>query len=329
MKAVIYKSYGAPKVAFISAIAKPVPKEDELLVKVYASTVNRTDAAFRSAAYFIMRFWAGFFKPKHQVLGCEFAGVVESVGNKVTNFKIGDAVFGYNDKTFGGHAEFLTISAVAAVTHKPANVSIYEAAALTEGSHVALNIIRAANLQKGNDVLVYGATGAIGSAAVQLLQLQGMKVTAVGNTKNVDLLKNMGAAMVIDYQQTDFTQINKTFDFIFDAVGKSNFAACKPLLKANGRYISTELGSYCENVYLAIKHSILKSNQRVLFPIPPDLSQQDVMYLRELVESGAFKPVIDSYQKMHDIVSVYHYVDSGQKTGNVILEVVDQSSSLS
>ena len=323
MKAIQYKKYGGPEVAGVAAVNTPLPKKTELLVRVYASTVNRTDAGFRSAEYFVSRFWSGLFKPKYKVLGCEFSGIIEFVGDSVTNFKVGDEVFGYNDKTFGGHAEFLTINADGAVAIKPSNISVYDAAAITEGAHYALNIIRAAKVRKGNEVLVYGASGAIGSAAVQLLLAQQINATAVCNTKNVERLRSLGLKTVIDYEKTDFTQIGKTFDFVFDAVGKSSFAACKELMKPNGCYISTELGNNGENIFLAIKHALFGHHKKVRFPIPPDLVQEDVNYLKELVQIGKFRPLIDSYRTMEDIVDIYRYVDSGKKTGNVILKIVE------
>lgn len=323
MKAIIHKKYGPPSVAYLAEIDKPQPKDDELLVKVYASTVNRTDSGFRSAVYVVSRFWSGLFRPKYQVLGCEFAGIVENIGKNVSGFAIGDQVFGYNDKSFGGHAEYLTINCNGAVATAPENISLYEAAALTEGAHYALNIIRSAKVKKGQDVLVYGATGAIGSSAVQLLNCLGVNLTAVCNTKNVALLKSLGVGNVIDYQQSDFTKLGHTFDFVFDAVGKSSFGECRPILKAQGIYISTEFGKYGQNLFFAIKHAIFKDKKKVLFPIPPDLSKQDVLYLKELAENQKFRPVIDSYRKMEEIVDVYEYVDSGKKTGNVILKIVD------
>ncbi len=242
MKAIIHTKYGPPEVAQLKDITKPVPKENELLVKVYASTVNRTDSGFRSAEYVISRFWSGLFKPKQQTLGSEFSGVVEAVGAQVKEFKVGDNVFGFNDQQFGGHAEYLTIAASAGVALMPDNVNFETAAAISEGAHYALVDIYAAKVSVGQHVMVYGATGAIGSAALQLLKHFGAIVTAVCNTKNVDLIKSLGADVVIDYQTQDYKQVNQKFDFIFDAVGKSSFGECKPLLKEKGIYISTEVG---------------------------------------------------------------------------------------
>ena len=320
MKAAIHTRYGPPEIVEVKDIPKPTPKENEVLIKVHASTVNRTDSGFRSAEYFVSRFFSGLFRPKHQTLGCEFAGVIEEIGSKVTSFKTGDKVFGFNDSTFGGHAEFLIINENAAITTLPHNLDFYAAAPITEGAHYALNNIRASKIQKGQNALVYGATGAIGSAAVQLLRHFGANVTAVSNTKNVELVKSLGADVVIDYQTQDFTQTKTKFHFIFDAVGKSSFHQCKPLLTEKGVYISTELGKNAENVFLAISTSFSKG-KKVLFPIPA-ITKEDVIFLKQLAESGEFKPVIDRYYTLDEVVEAYNYVETGQKTGNVVLRVV-------
>jgi len=320
MKAIVHTKYGPPEVVKLMEVPKPIPKDNEVLVKVYASTVNRTDSGFRSAEYFISRFWSGLLRPKYTILGCEFAGVIEEVGKDVTSLKIGDNVFGYNDKTFGGHGEYLTIAENEAVEISPKNINFYEAAPITEGAHYALNNIRAAKIKSGQNVLVYGATGAIGSAAVQLLKYFGTNVTAVCNTKNVELIKSLGANIVIDYQTQNFTKTTTKFDFIFDAVGKSSFGQCKPLLTEKGIYISTELGKNAENLFFALTTSIF-GGKRVLFPIP-SISKEDVTFLKELVEKGVYKPVIDRYYKLEQIVEAYKYVEAGQKIGNVVLKIV-------
>jgi NADPH:quinone reductase-like Zn-dependent oxidoreductase len=321
MKAIVYTEYGPPKVAKLMEVAKPNPKENEVLVKVYASTVNRTDSGFRSAEYFISRFWSGLLKPKFQILGCEFSGVIEDVGKDVSSFKKGDKVFGYNDKSFGGHAEYLTIKETDAISLMPHNTSFEEAAALTEGVHYALADIKAAKVERGQNVLVYGATGAIGSAAVQLLKHYGAIVTAVCNSKNVDLVRSLGADVVVDYQTQDFTKTETKFHFIFDAVGKSSYGQCKPLLTEKGIYISTELGKNGENILLALTTPIW-GGKKLLFPLPT-ISKADVVFFKELVENREFKPVIDRYYKLEEIVEAYTYVESGQKTGNVVLKIFE------
>ncbi|MBX3042604.1 MAG: NAD(P)-dependent alcohol dehydrogenase [Candidatus Kapabacteria bacterium] len=320
MKAIVYKKYGPPEVAELMEVSKPVPKDNEILVKVYSSTVNRTDAGFRSAEYFVSRFWSGLFRPKYQILGCDFSGVIEDIGKDVTKFKIGDSVFGFNDVTFGGHAEFLTISENDAVVHIPENFDFDEAAAISEGGHYALVDIRAAKVKPNDNVLVYGATGAIGSAAVQLLKHYGAVVSAVCNTKNIELVKSLGADFVIDYQTEDFTKTDKKFDFIFDAVGKSSYKQCKPLLSDSGIYISTELGKNGVNILLAITSKFSKG-KKLLFPIPT-INKEDLQFLKGLVEKGKFKPVIDRKYRLEEIRTAYEYVETGQKTGNVILKIV-------
>lgn len=319
MKAIVHKKYGPPEVAKLMEVEKPIPKDNEVLIKVYSSTVNRTDSGFRSAEYFVSRFWSGLLKPKYTILGCEFAGVVEEIGNNVSVYKVGDSVFGFNDKTFGGHAEYLTIAENSGITTIPAGMSFDEAAALTEGGHYALVDIKAAKIKEGQNVLVYGATGAIGSAAVQILKHFGATVTAVCNTKNVELIKSLGADSVIDYETEDFTLTKTKFHFIFDAVGKSSFGTCKPLLTDKGIYISTELGKNSQNLFYALTTSIL-GGKKVLFPIP-SISKEDVIFLKELAEKKEYKPVIDRYYNLDQIVEAYKYVESGMKTGNVILKI--------
>lgn len=323
MKAAVYEKYGPPEVVRVKEIAIPQPKGNELLIKVYASTVNRTDCGFRSAEYFVSRFFSGLFKPKFSVLGCEFAGIVEETGTEVTKFKNGDRVFGFNDETFGCHAEYMVISENKALATIPDSLSYEDAAPITEGSHYALESIRAAKVKAGDTVMVYGATGAIGSAAIQLLKHLGAHVTAVCNTKNVGLIKSLGADVVIDYQTEDFTKTDIKFSFIFDAVGKSSFKECKPLLTEKGIYISTELGKNGENIWLALT-TPLSGGKKVLFPLP-GISQDDVNYLKFLVESGEFRPVIERHYNLDDIVDAYKYVETGQKTGNIIINIEKKS----
>jgi NADPH:quinone reductase-like Zn-dependent oxidoreductase len=321
MKAAIYNNYGPPEVVHITNVPKPQPKHNQVLVKVHASTVNRTDCGFRSAEYSIIRLFHGLITPRHKTLGNEFAGVVEAIGNGVTKFKVGDKVFGYNDLTFGGHAEYIAVKETDAIATMPGNYTFEQAAPLTEGSHYALCDIRAANVSEGQNVLVYGASGAIGSAAVQLLLHFGARVTAVCGTPNIEMAKSLGAHTVIDYMQADFTQCGQTFDFIFDAVGKSSFGQCKPLLKPKGIYISTELGKHAENIYLALL-TPLKGGKRLLFPLPT-ITQNDVQFIKELAEKKIFMPVIDRRYPLSEIVEAYRYVETRQKVGNVVIDVMN------
>jgi NADPH:quinone reductase-like Zn-dependent oxidoreductase len=258
-------------------------------------------------------------KPKNQILGNEFAGIVAEIGSEVTGFKIGDKVFGYNDKTFGTHAEYVCLNEKSNLALIPKNIEINQAAAICEGAHYALCDIRAAKVKAGDEVLVYGATGAIGSSAVQLLKHFGAHVTAVCNTQNVDLMLSLGADKVIDYQKEDYTQSPEKFDLIFDAVGKSSFKIGKKVLKERGIYISTELGKHGANVWLALLTPIF-SKKKVLFPIP-FIYLEDVQFLAGLVLVNEFKPLIDRTYSMEEIVEAYQYVESAQKVGNVLLEI--------
>ena len=317
MKACIHARYGSPEVLQFAEVPKPKPNDHEILIKVRATTVNRTDCGFRSAEYFISRFFSGLFKPNNQILGSEFSGEVEEVGKNVKSFKFGDQVFGFNDKTFGAHAEYMVLSEDAAVTILPENISFEMAAAITEGGHYALCDIRAAKVSAGQKVLVNGATGAIGSAAVQLCQYFGAEVTAVCATPNIELIKSLGASRVIDYLKEDFTKTDETFNFIFDAVGKSTFGKCKPLLKKGGIYISTEFGPGGQNPFLALITPLF-GGKKLLFPLPT-INKDDVIFLKQLVETGKFKPVIDRMYNFDQIIEATRYVETGQKTGNVVV----------
>lgn len=319
MKAVIHTRYGPPEVLRLAEIPKPIPKENEVLIKVYATTVNRTDCGFRSAEYFISRFFSGLLNPKNQVLGNEFAGIVEAAGEKVTLFNPGQKVFGYNDITFGAHAEFLAMPENGAISTIPEGLTFNEAACITEGAHYALCDLRAAKVKAGQNVMVYGATGAIGSAAVQLAKYFGASVIAVCNTKNVELVKSLGPDLVIDYTREDFTKTGQSFDFVFDAVGKTSFRKCKPILSKNGIYISTELGRNGENVFLALSTPLF-GGKKVLFPLPT-ISREDVDFLKKLVVNGHFNPVIDRSYRLDEIVEATKYVETHQKTGNVVIVV--------
>ena len=265
MQAAVQTKYGSPDVVRVVEVDKPTIGDSEVLVQVHATTVNRTDCACRAAKPFFMRLFTGLIRPRATILGNEFAGMVTEVGNGVSAFSVGDQVFGYNEGPFGAHAQYLAVPADGSLTTMPANLTYVEAAPSTEGSHYALAHIRGAKITAGQDVLVYGATGAIGSAAVQLLKSLGVTVTAVCGTANLDLVKGLGADRVIDYTTTDFTKDDQTYDVVLDAVGKSSFGQCRPLLKPAGIYISSELGPYAQN--LSLPSSLRSSGDRGLcFP---------------------------------------------------------------
>lgn len=319
MKAAVQTRYGPPEVVRIAEVDKPTTKDNEVSVKVHATTVNRTDSACRAAKPFFMRFFTGLIRPRATILGNEFSGVVEGVGSGVTSFEVGDKVFGYNEGPFGAHAEYMSIPERGSLAIMPANLTYEDAAPSTEGSHYALSQIRAAKVQSGQDVLVNGATGAIGSAAVQLLKSLGANVTAVCGTDHVELVRGLGADRVIDYTAEDFTRDKQTYDVVLDAVGKSSFGRCKRLLKPSGIYLSSELGPLAQNPFLALITPLLRG-KKVLFPIPKH-DQEMVRYFKDLIESGKFKPVVDRTYPLDQIVEAYRYVATGQKIGNVVISV--------
>lgn len=323
MRAVVYSKYGSPAVLRLEEVAKPRPKADELLVEVLATSVNRTDCGFLSGKPRFVRLFIGLTRPKHAILGCEFAGRIEAVGEQVTTFEVGQRVFGYNGQKFGGHAEYLTIPEHGLVALVPAGMSFAEAAPSVEGAHYALNILRAAHIAHGQKVLIYGATGAIGSAAVQLAKHYGATVTAVCDTKNLALVTSLGADRVVDYTKEDFTKVDDGFDMVVDAVGKSSFRRCEPLLKRGEVYLSSDLGFMYQNPILALTTRLFGS-KKVMFPIPRD-RKEDVDFLRGLMESGEFRAVIDREYPLDDIREAYDYVESGAKIGNVVIRVAHES----
>lgn len=312
MKAIVNTRYGTTDVLQLKEIPKPIPKDDEVLIKIRATTVNRTDTGLRSAEYFISRFFIGLFKPKMNVLGSEFAGEIEAVGKAVTLFKPGDCVFGLSTEKFGTHAEYICLPQEGSIALKPANLSFEEATAICEGPYLAYNYLEKIKIQKGDKILVNGASGSIGSSGVQLAKYFGAEVTAVTNTKNLKLAQSLGADTVIDYTKEDFTKINKKFDCVFDAVGKSSYFKCKKIMKKNAAYFSTELGFMYQNVFLPL------FTKKVLFPIPKD-SREQILLFKKLAESGQLKAVIDRRYSLEQIVEAHQYVESGQKTGSVVV----------
>lgn len=317
MQAAIRSKYGPPEVLRIEEVDKPLPKEHEILVRVHATTVNRTDCSILWGKPWVIKIFTGLFKPTSPVPGTDFAGEVEAVGNKVSAFRVGDKVWGFNDQGLASHAQYLTILENRAVLKMPENITYEQAAASAEGAHYAYNFINKVQLQAGQKVLVNGATGAIGSAAVQILKCLGVHVVAVCGTKNVALVAALGADRVIDYEKEDFTKLPGQYDFVFDAVGKSTFARCKPLLLPGGNYISSELGPYAQNVYLPLITKV-RGGKKVVFPIPINI-KRSLLFMQDLLEKGKFKPLIDRGYPLEKIREAYTYVASGQKTGNVLL----------
>ena len=323
MKAIVYTKYGPPEVLQLKEVSKPIPKDNEVLIKVYATTVNRTDCGFRKSEYFAVRLVGGLFKPKHTILGSELAGEVEAIGKEVKTFKKGDRVFGLKCIVFGAHAEYICVPETGSITTMPTGISYEEAAASSDGPFLALAYFKKIKIQKGQTILINGATGSIGSAGLQLAKYYGAHITAVSNTKNVELIKSLGADEVIDYTKEDFTKNGKVYDFVFDAVGKSTFFKCKKCLKPGGIYFSTELGPYWQNVFLAL-WTPLFGRKKVIFPIPKD-TKEDIIFFKELIESGKYKAIIDRTYRLEQIVEATKYVEEGQKTGNVVIRVAEHN----
>lgn len=319
MKAAIRYQYGPPQVLSVGELPKPQPGAREILVRVYAATVNRTDCAVLSGWPLVMRAFTGLSKPKLPITGTDFAGQVEAVGQEVIDFKVGDRVWGFHDIGLGSHAEYLCISTDKAILKMPDQIDYTEAAASAEGVHYAVNFLNKIQLQAGQKVLVNGATGAIGSALVQLLKAQGVQVAATCGTPNLAKIQALGADRVIDYTAEDFTQINEQFDFVLDAVGKSTFSKCKRLLKPRGAYISSELGPGWQNLFLALLTPIT-GGKKVIFPVPVD-TKKSLQEVQNLMVAGKFSPLIDRTYPLEKIQEAFEYVRSGQKVGNVVISI--------
>jgi NADPH:quinone reductase-like Zn-dependent oxidoreductase len=266
-----------------------------------------------------MRFFTGLVKPSNPVLGTDFAGVIESFGKSVSGFNIGDKVFGFNDQGMKSQAEFMVCNEKGTISHIPNNASFQQVAACAEGAHYAINFINKVKLEKGQRAFVNGASGAIGSALVQLLKYHGLYVAATSSQKSLDLVASLGVDHIIDFEKEDFTAIGETFDYVFDAVGKSTFGKCKTLLKPNGIYISSELGPWAQNIFFSLL-GLIKSGKKVKFPFPHDVRGSLAM-VKKLMEEDKFKPFIDKEFTLADISKAYTYVETGQKSGNVIVNV--------
>jgi NADPH:quinone reductase-like Zn-dependent oxidoreductase len=317
MRAVVYDRYGAPDVLRLADVEHPVPKDDEVLVKIRATTVNRTECGLRSAKPFITRFFTGLRRPKRRILGMELAGEVEAVGPAVTEFEVGDHVFGVLGS--GAHAEFVCAPESAPLARKPAGLSFEEAAAVCDGASLALACLRTADRRKGQAILIYGASGSVGTAAVQLAKNFDADVTAVCNTKNLELVKSLGANEVIDYTREDFTRNGKLYDVIFDAVGKHSFRRCRGSLKPGGTYVETDLGFLWHVPLLALLTRRI-GDKRVKLGITR-YTKEDVCVLKELIEAGRYKAVIDRTYPLEQAIEATRYVETGEKTGNVVLTV--------
>ena len=321
MKAAIRRTYGAPAVISVEQMEDPIVKNNEVLIKLQATTVNRTDCANLTAKPFIMHFVLGLFKPRKIIIGTDFAGEVIAKGKDVDQFAPGDRVFGFKDTGAQSQATHASLHDNL-VFPIPENIGYKEAAASLEGAHYAYTFVQKTNIQKGQRVLINGATGAIGSALLQFVRLHDVHITATCNAENKVLIKALGADQVIDYSQEDFTQTSNRYDFIFDTVGKSTFGKCKPILTEKGIYISSELGPYSQNVVLPLITSMTK--KKVIFPVPYNPTET-VPFIMQHLKTGSFKPVIDREYTLQDIAKAYTYVMTGQKTGNVVLTMPSEN----
>jgi NADPH:quinone reductase-like Zn-dependent oxidoreductase len=319
MNVVYRENYGGPEVISLNQLSIPVIGENDVLIRVHATTVNRTDCAILRAKPFIMRFFIGLFKPKQKVPGTDFSGLIEQVGESVSTFRVGDRVMGFNDQGICSQAEYMSFSERKDIFKMPEGLSFRSAAASMEGAHYALNIINKVKIVSGQKILINGATGAIGSALVQFCKADGLDVTAVCKGEHQTLVTNLGAHKVLNYLENDFTQLDEKFDFVFDAVGKSTFGKCKRILTPKGIYISSELGPWSQNIFFALI-GLFSKGKKVIFPIPTHIDRS-YEYVRGLIEKGQFKPLIDRSYPMTEAADAYRYVMSGEKVGNVILDL--------
>ena len=318
MRAVIWDRYGPPEVLRIENVPQPAPGPDEVLIQVRATTVNRTDTEVRAGQPAAARIASGFPRPRRawRILGTEVAGVVAAKGPRVSEFAVGDEVFGVNAYRFGTHAEFVCMRESAALAHKPSGASFDEAAAVCDGAILALGCLRHADLKEGRSILVYGASGSIGTAAVQLARYFGADVTAVCPAASSGLVQSLGADHVIDFAQDDFTKNGQAYDAVFDAVGKVSFRQCKGSLKPGGKYLATDhLSNLPRSLWTRL------SDRQVVFPIPPRYTKQDVLFLKQLMETGKYRAVIDRRYPLEQVLEATRYVGTGQKIGNVVLTV--------
>jgi NADPH:quinone reductase-like Zn-dependent oxidoreductase len=320
MRAVVYERYGPPEVLRIEDVPKPVPASEEVLVRVRATGVTRSDFHLRAGEPFVGRIASGLLRPKRRILGHELAGEVEAVGAAVSEFEVGDQVFGalpYLALRTGAHAEYICVPERFPLAHMPAGMSFEEAGAICDGALLTLNTLRPAGLLEGKRIVVYGASGSMGTAGVQLAKHFGAHVIAVCNTPNVELVRSLGADEVIDYLQDDFTKSGETYDVIYDAVGKHSFRRCKDSLNPGGVYLPTD-GLW--NAVLWLLHKRV-GDKKVVFELPPRMRKEDVLFLKGLIEAGEYRPVIDRAYPLEDVIQAHCYVGTQQKVGNVVLSV--------
>ncbi len=334
MKAIVYTKYGSPDVLHLEEIEKPIPQDNEILVKIHATTVNYGDLVARKFSHvspgeFNMptplwlpaRLSFGWSKPRNPILGSEFAGEVETVGKDVTKFKPGDQVFGYTGQNMRTYAEYRCVGENESIAFMPANMNYAEAATIPYGAIMAMGLLQKANIQSGQKVLINGASGAIGSAAVQLAKYYGAEVTGVCGTPRLQFVKALGADKVIDYTKEDFTQSSETYDLIFDVLGKSSFARCKRVLAENGRYLLVSFKT--KQLLQMLWTSISGSQQKVICALASETSAS-LDAIKERIEAGQYKTIIDRCFPLQQAAEAHRYVEAGNKRGNVVIAVVNQ-----
>ncbi len=330
MKAIEYTEFGQPEVLHLTEVEKPTPQDNEILIKIHATSVNYGDVLARNFSHVTpgefnmpFLFWVGarlYFglsRPKVKILGSEFAGEVEAVGQAVTRFKPGDQVFGYRGQSMGAYTEYLCMPEDGVVTEKPANMSYAEAATVPSGGMTALHIMRGANIQPGQKVLIIGASGGIGSHAVQIAKDFGAEVTGVAGTRRLEFVQALGADKVIDYTREDFTQNGETYDLIFDVLGRGSFARCKNSLTPNGRYL---LASFKMKQLLQMAWTKISGSQRVICSLSPQ-STEDLRAIKEMIEAGKIRTVIDRRFPLEQAAEAHRYVEQGHKQGHVVITV--------
>jgi len=323
MKVASNYSYGPPSLITIKNVEKPSPKPDQVLVKIHYSSVNRTDNGFLRGKPFVTRFFTGLLRPKYLSVGCEFSGVVARVGREVTQFKTGDRVFGFDDQNFGGYAQYKVIDENKMIEKIPDNISFQQAAVALEVAHYALFYIYKMPSPKNTKVFVNGATGSIGSAGVQMLKAEGYYVEASSTTKEIETVKNLGADKVIDWEKQDISKVASKCDVYFDAVGKSNFKQARKILNPGGVYMSSELGPYGQNPLWSLINPVQRiiSKRNIRFPIP-QTRKREAQTIAKYLADGKFVPLIDRQYSMAEIPRAFTYVETGNKVGNVVIEIM-------
>jgi NADPH:quinone reductase-like Zn-dependent oxidoreductase len=311
MRAVVHDRYGPPEALRIEEVERPVPEDDEVLVRVHATTVTQTDCHMRRARPLLWRFMLGLRRPRRRTLGLEFAGVVEEAGSSVTTFEVGDRVFGIRR---GSHAEYVCVREHGVIAHMPAAMTFEEAAAVCDGMSEAMGTLRSGRVRPGTKLLIYGASGSLGTGAVQLASDLGAHVTAVCAGRAVELVRSLGADEVIDYEREDFTKRGELYDVVIDAVGKHTFLRSRHALVSGGLYVATDR---LYNFPLAFLTRWLGS-KKVVFEVS-GYRREDILLLKELLEAGRYRPVVDRVYRLEDVVEAVRYVESWQKIGNVVL----------